>query len=75
MSGTIEVLCNAQDALLERLLTGQLNARNLGIAYREHIRTLVGAGYKPHEAQDCFWDAVHTARLTRSLEAAQGGAV
>ena len=69
-----DILEAAQDTLLERLLCGRISSRNLNAAYRLHLRTLTGAGFKAHEAASCFWDALHTADATRRHESTKSAA-
>lgn len=66
-----DVLMAAQDSLLDRLLSGRVRTNNLRLELHLHILRLTRVGYKHHEAESCFWDAVHTAHATKEGSKAQ----
>ncbi len=62
----IDTLMNAQDTLLDRLMSGRIRQSNLRDELMRHVQRLTRVGFKQHEAESCFWDAVHTAQATKN---------
>jgi hypothetical protein len=57
-----DTLARVQDELCARLTSGKVAAAELPAAYAAHVAALTAAGFAESEAQDCFFDALATAR-------------